>query len=111
MKNIDRIKYMSIGDFISFLKEGMCERCLYNTSHCNENMCEEGVLKWLEEEDRLTIKDIHKEMKLHCEKEFSSHRKNESCIECEYNPKTCGIEFAVKNFNVIDGKITKREYK
>lgn len=51
MTNGDRIKSMSNEELAKFVYENStCNLCIYKFSPCRGKKCEEGLLKWLEQE-------------------------------------------------------------
>ena len=49
MKNIEKIRNMSAEELAEFLENSRC--CAYNdTDRCDNRSCDEGIVKWLEQE-------------------------------------------------------------
>ena len=101
MLNIDRIKEMDAEELIIFMNSNKCDRCSYQDKDCGSEMCSIGMEEWLNQETQLTTDLIHCEFGKFCNKN--------TCGECKYpNDYTCHYNFVVDNFNIIDGKITRR---
>lgn len=101
MKNIDRIKEMDAEELIIFMNSNKCDRCSYNNTNCMHDMCCEGMKIWLEQESELTTDLIYYE--------FGKFCIGNNCGECKYpHDYTCHYNFLIDNFNIIDGKITRR---
>jgi len=101
MKNIERIRKMNAKELITFFKNGKCNRCSYNGKDCGSEMCSTGMEEWLNQEGELTIKDIEKESRAFC--------KGNACEMCRYIDDNCSYMFMIDHFNIIDGKITRRQ--
>lgn len=100
MKNIDRIKQMSPKELVKFMRSLQCDKCIYDNTNCQHDMCVEGITKWLEQEGELTIDEIRQEFITYCE--------NKQCFNCEYFAKRCSFGFIIDKFNIINGKITRK---
>ena len=100
MKNIDKVRQMSPKELITFIKSHNCHKCSYNGTNCQHDMCTDGMTKWLEEEAESTLEEVRQEFITYCE--------NKQCFNCKYFAKRCGFGFIIDNFNVINGKITRK---
>lgn len=100
MKNIDKVKQMSPKELVKFMKQDKCDKCIYDNTNCQHDMCTEGMAKWLEIEVELTFDEMFQEIKKYC--------KFTSCVDCAYDIGTCRVQFAADRFNIINGKITRR---
>lgn len=100
MKNIERIKEMSVKELTKFLNESMCNYCSYKNKDCGNEMCSIGIEEWLNQESDLTINDVYGEYDKFC--------CTRNCLECEYPDDTCLYNFLVDHFNIINGKITRK---
>lgn len=110
MKNIDKIKEMNAEELIIFMNSNKCDRCSYNNTNCMHDLCSEGMKTWLEQEADLTTKDLLNSFERFCN--LRKSRSNGTCHDCYYsnigNKEDCKESFIVRNFNIIDGKITRR---
>ena len=100
MKNIDKIKQMPPKELVKFMRSLQCDKCIYDNTNCQHDMCTEGITKWLEQEEELTLDEVRQEFIRHCE--------NKQCFDCKYFDKRCTFGFIIDNFNVINGKITRK---
>lgn len=104
MKNIDKIKLMDKEGIIKLINTNKCQKCNYSYARtlggCDEN-CEEGIKLWLDKEIEITDSDIDWEYKQFCDG---------YCTVCKYNDSDgrCKFRWFMDNFNVNDGKITRR---
>lgn len=101
MKNIDRIKQMTSEELVKFMKINICEYCIYDDAICGQERCSEGRVAWLESEEELNLNYIIKSFLNNCKTD-----------ECDFYPNDCTVckfQYIVDNFNIIDGKITKRQ--
>lgn len=101
MKNIDRINQMNSNEISRILNGNKCNMCTYNNANCMKEFCSRGIKEWLEQESELTVEDILIEFDKFC--------CTRNCFECQYSDETCGHDYMIDNFNIIDGKITRRE--
>ena len=101
MKNIDRIKEMSPEELIIFMNDDKCDRCSYKDKDCGKELCSIGMKTWLNQEAELSARDISDEYHDFC------HGK--SCEQCKYPHGHCVELFYINNFNIVDGKITRRQ--
>lgn len=101
MKNIDKIKQMTGEELVKFMKINICEHCVYNDSICGHENCSEGIKLWLESEAELDVNYINKSFESDCKKNECDTYLND-CDDCR-------VQYIVDNFNIIDGKITKRQ--
>ena len=105
MKNIDKIKLMNKSELVCLLDSNRCRMCEYSHARtitgCCDGDCAEGIGLWLEKEIEITDEDIDWEYKQFCD----GH-----CTVCRYNDSDgrCKFRWFVDNFNVNDGKITRR---
>lgn len=106
MKNIDKLKEMNFEELIEFINGNKCDRCIYNNTNCMHDMCREGTKSWLQQECELTIKEVGYEFDEFCS--YNYHQP-ECCIACKYENTTCKYNFLVDNYNISNGKITRRE--
>lgn len=105
MKNIERMREMDTEELAQLINN-RCKICIYYNQSCLHDRCNEGIVKWLNQEAELTIDDIYNEhTKLCCSDSILTY----PCISCKYKNKTCEYEFIVDNFNINNGKITRRE--
>ena len=52
MIRAERIRVMSIEEMVEFFMESKnCCYCVHEGFTCNDNMCREGIRKWLEDEE------------------------------------------------------------
>lgn len=100
MKNIDKIKQMSSEELVKFMRSLQCDKCIYDNTNCQHDMCTEGMTKWLEIEGEVTLDEVIQEYKRYCG--------NKNCSDCKYVYKTCLLYFMMDRFNIIDGKIIRR---
>lgn len=104
MTNYDKIKQMNKEDIIKLINTNKCQMCNYTHAKtlgdCNNN-CEKGIKLWLDEEVEITDDDIDWEYREFCDG---------FCSGCKYeNAKhNCKINWFMDNFNMVDGKITRR---
>lgn len=115
MKNIDKVRQMTPKELIAFLKSDNCNRCTYNGTNCNSDFCTEGMIGWLKQESELTIEDMRSDFNDYCN---SYKDECDSCsTNCYYfrvnnhkhwNNDECEIAYIIRNFNIIDDKITRR---
>ena len=75
--------------------------CTYNNTNCLKEFCKEGIKEWLNQDADLTHYDI--------EDDFSKFCNIRICLDCEYVDKNCRVEYISDNFNIINGKITRRQ--
>lgn len=99
MLNIDRIRKMDEKELIVFINSDKCNRCSYKDMKCGNEMCSVGIKEYLNQECELTIHDIEDDYYKFCRESFNL---------CEYNSSRCKLLFLIDNFNIIDGKITRR---
>lgn len=107
MRNIDKIKQMQKEELIELLVECSCDHCAYNGTNCMHDMCTIGITKWLEQEAELTPDDIRQEYDSECS-EYPD------CIGCRYfkgddEYVDCYLLYMMDNFNIENGKITRRK--
>lgn len=101
MKNIDKIKEMNSHDLANFISN-RCNVCSYRYKDCGNEMCSIAMEEYLNQEAELTVDDINYEFNQFCMKNI--------CSKCNYpDDNICHHEFVVDNFNIIDGKITRRQ--
>lgn len=100
MKNIDKVKQMNARELIKFTNEDKCEQCVYKDSICGSERCTEGRILWLESEVEFDAIYINKSFHNYCYKQ---------CGKCGYKNTGCREQYIIDNFNIIDGKITKRQ--
>lgn len=109
MKNIDKLKEMSVEELITFINGNECDRCIYDNTNCMHDMCSEGTKAWLDEEHELTIEYLNYSFNKFCNNIKSKN--NGECHTCYYAKNgylvNCKDAFIVRNFNIVDGKITK----
>lgn len=105
MKNIDKIKSMNTKELANLISDGACKICSYEVETCSKP-CVDGVAEWLEQEVELTPKDCVYEHELFC----NDHLFKNGCDDCKYNksPFSCETSYIYENFNIINGKITRR---
>lgn len=101
MKNIEKIREMSVKELTKFLNESTCNYCSYKNKDCGNEMCGVGVEEWLNQECELTIDDVYGEYDKFC--------CTRNCLGCEYPDDTCLYHFLADHFIIIDGKITRRQ--
>ena len=94
---MDKVKDMSSFELMMLLTSDTCEKCVYKGTDCNTNMCEQGVRDWLEQDVEIEIKDVLAAFEKQC---------NDDCIDC--NCLVCLNYFILENYNINNGKITKR---
>lgn len=100
MKNIDKVRQMNPHDLANFISN-KCNICSYRYKDCGNEMCSMAIEEYLNQEAKLTIKDIHREFEEFCEQN--------SCRGCKYpDDATCYYGYILEHFNIIDGKITRR---
>lgn len=100
MKNIDKIKEMNSHDLANFISN-RCNVCSYRYKDCGNEMCSIAMEEYLNQEVELTFDDIYREYNKFC--------CTRDCIGCEYSDETCHYHFMIDHFNIIDGKITRRQ--
>lgn len=115
MKNIDKVRQMTPKELITFMKSHNCHKCSYNNTNCQHDMCTDGMTKWLEQEAELTIDDVMNEFNLYCKnKKFNGDSCSTDCYYFRINNhkhwrhNECKVVYMLRNFNVIEGKITRR---
>lgn len=101
MKNINKVKQMNARQLIKFMNEDKCEQCVYKDSICGSERCTEGRILWLESEVELDTTYMNDS--------FNSYCRDRRCNKCDYDSVECNEQYIVDNFNIIDGKITKRQ--
>ncbi|MGL4451122.1 MAG: hypothetical protein ACRCTZ_08035 [Sarcina sp.] len=107
MKNIDKIRSMNgveLSEFLPYVSS--CDICVHEYGNCEGKECREGIQKWLEEEYELTTQEVYQEYTDYC------YPRGE-CLNCKYHALDsdgeCEFNYLVANFNVINGKITRKE--
>lgn len=100
MKNIERVREMTPEE-LTQLVNNRCQMCVYQNQSCLHDRCSEGVIQWLNQDSDLTFHDIDKEYLEFC--------KGKVCELCKYISIDCFNSFMIDHFNVIDGKITRRQ--
>lgn len=105
MKNIERVREMTPEE-LTQLVNNRCQMCVYQNQSCLHDRCSEGVIQWLNQESYLTIKEVCDEFDKFCS---YSYRKPECCMSCEYENTTCKYNYIVDHFNIINGKIARRQ--
>lgn len=101
MKNIDRIKKMDAKELTKFMNESTCNYCSYKNKDCGSEMCSIGIEEWLNQECESTIDDVYREFNKFC--------RGKVCETCNYPESTCEVNYMIDNFNIIDGKIIRRQ--
>ena len=89
---------------IIFINGDKCDRCSYKDKDCGKEFCSIGIKEWLNQEAELTYKDIINEYDDFCDTQW-----NFGCDDCEYPGENCRTLYCINNFNIIDGKITRRQ--
>lgn len=100
MKNIERIREMDSDEMVKLLNGNKCSMCTYNTTNCLKEFCSIGIEEWLNKECELTIDDINSD--------FDNFCSGKSCDACVYRTSTCEFDYIIDNFNIINGKITRK---
>lgn len=100
MKYIEIIREMDSKELMKFLKDSKCDKCIYKDKDCGNEMCSIGIEEWLNQECELTINDIYRG--------FNNFCRGKVCEMCEYPESTCEFDYMVGNFNINNGKITRR---
>ena len=109
MRNIDKVKEMNTQELACLLDTNRCKLCAYShkgsKTMCCDSNCHEGIAEWLDKEADITPEDINNEFKLHCSNYCEFLFK-----DCPFiNTAECKILWFMENFNINDGKITRRD--
>ena len=106
MRNIDKVKEMNSQELAHLIDSNRCKICVFSNPSGNcEGKCEDGIKQWLDQEADITPDDINNEFKLHCSNYCEFLFK-----DCPFiNPAECKILWFMENFNINDGKITRRD--
>lgn len=108
MRNIDKIKEMNAKELAHLIHSNrckVCEICAFHNSNGNcEGNCEDGIERWLNKKADITQDDIDREFNVHC----INYCENIGDCPYEYSAE-CKIIWFMENFNINDGKITRRK--
>ena len=100
MKNIDKIRGMTPTELAKLFQERSCDVCAFKLYDECHSECVDGITIWLNKEYELTLEDIENETDEYCVGE---------CQYCKYKGvNNCRLSFIVDHFNIINGKIERR---
>ena len=88
MKNIEKIRNMSAEELAEFLENSRC--CAYNdTDRCDNRSCDEGIVKWLEQEAEKPKKPTDAELIQAAELLKANCKNQKDCHKCIFMSNVC----------------------